>query len=47
VIRRAHLAAQTFDELLRAVKRKLKTIKYRTDVIDRCLAGTGRTLEPP
>jgi transposase len=42
-----NLGAQTFDELLRAVKRKLKSIQYRPDVINGCLAGTGLTLEPP
>ncbi|MEE1939983.1 hypothetical protein V1L54_11315 [Streptomyces sp. TRM 70361] len=41
-----NLAAQTSDELLREVKSKLKSLQYRSDVIDGCLAGTGLTLDP-
>ncbi|MEU1854343.1 DUF6207 family protein [Streptomyces sp. NPDC019990] len=36
-----NLAAADLGQLTRAVKRKLKTLQYRPEVIDGCLAGTG------
>ncbi|MET7319606.1 transposase [Streptomyces sp. NPDC005549] len=39
-----NLAAADLGQVTRAVKRKLKTLQYRPEVIDGCLAGTGLTL---
>jgi hypothetical protein len=39
-----NLAAADLSQITRAVKRKLKTLQYRPEVIDGCLAGTGLTL---
>ncbi|MFE7330816.1 transposase [Streptomyces sp. NPDC057565] len=36
-----NLAASDLTQVTRAVKRKLKQIQYRPDVIDGCLAGTS------
>ena len=39
--------AADLAHLTRVVKRHLKRIRYRPDLIDGCLAQTGLTLEPP
>ncbi|GAA2941655.1 hypothetical protein GCM10010518_30980 [Kitasatospora cinereorecta] len=39
-----NLAAADIGQVTRAVKRKLKMLQYRPEVIDGCLAGTGLTL---
>ncbi|MEU1690043.1 transposase [Streptomyces hirsutus] len=39
-----NLAAADLSQVTRAVKRKLKQIQYRPDVVDGCLAGTGLPL---
>ncbi|MFE2039704.1 hypothetical protein ACFXAZ_02050 [Streptomyces sp. NPDC059477] len=39
-----NLAAADLSQVTRAVKRKPKTLQYRPEVIDGCLAGTGLTL---
>ncbi|MFE1963253.1 transposase [Streptomyces sp. NPDC059479] len=39
-----NLAAADLTQITRAVKRKLKQIQYRPDVIDGCLAGTSLAL---
>jgi transposase len=36
-----NLAAADLSEITRAVKRRLKRIQYRSELIDGCLAGTG------
>jgi transposase len=36
-----NLAAADLAEITRAVKRRLKQIQYRPDLVDGCLAGTG------
>ena len=41
-----NFAATDLDRLVRIVKRKLKKIQYRPDLIDGCLAETGLTIEP-
>ena len=38
------LAAADLTQVIRAVKRKLKMLQYRPEIIDGCLAGTGLTL---
>ncbi|WP_393100168.1 transposase [Streptomyces sp. LN325] len=40
-----HLAAADLGQITRAVKRKLKMLQYRSEVIDGCLAGTGLVFE--
>lgn len=40
-------AAVSLDHLVRASKRKLKKIQYRSYLIDGCLAETGLTIELP
>ncbi|WP_455772866.1 IS630 family transposase [[Kitasatospora] papulosa] len=40
----SNLAAADLGQVTRAVKRKLKMLQYRPEVIDGCLAGTGLTL---
>ncbi|MEU1789178.1 hypothetical protein ABZ553_25580 [Streptomyces sparsogenes] len=40
-----NLAAADLSQITRAVKRKLKMLQYRPEVIDGCLAGTGMVLE--
>ncbi|GAA2359046.1 hypothetical protein GCM10010246_56230 [Streptomyces cuspidosporus] len=40
-----NLAAADLSQITRAVKRKLKMLQYRPEVIDGCLAGTGLALE--
>ncbi|MFE4256964.1 hypothetical protein ACFRU3_47690 [Streptomyces sp. NPDC056910] len=39
-----NLAAADLGQVTRAVKRKLKMLQHRPEVIDGCLAGTGLTL---
>ncbi|MFE9938249.1 transposase [Streptomyces hirsutus] len=39
-----NLAAAGLSQVTRAVKRRLKQIQYRPDVVDGCLAGTGLTM---
>jgi hypothetical protein len=39
-----HLAAADLGQITRAVKRKLKMLQYRPEVIDGCPAGTGLSL---
>jgi hypothetical protein len=41
-----NFAAADLDSLGRIVKRKLKKIQYRPDLINGCLAATGLTIEP-
>ena len=41
-----NFAAVDLDGLACIVKRKLKKIQYWPHLIDRCLAGTGLTIEP-
>lgn len=41
-----NLAAADLRQITRAVKRRLKQIQYRPDVVDGCLAGTGLSLDP-
>ncbi|WP_411146804.1 hypothetical protein [Streptomyces sp. x-80] len=36
-----NLAAADPSQITRAVKRRLKQIRYRPDAVDGCLAGTG------
>lgn len=43
----ADFAAADLHHLVRVTKRKLKKIQYRPHLIDRCLAATGLTIEPP
>ncbi|MFC4463807.1 transposase [Streptomyces xiangluensis] len=40
-----NLAAADLSQITRAVKRKLKMLQYRPEVINGCLAGTGLVLE--
>ncbi|WP_369392474.1 transposase [Streptomyces sp. CG1] len=40
-----NLAAADLGQITRAVKRKLKQIQYRPDLVDGCLAGTGLILD--
>ncbi|WP_310794852.1 transposase [Streptomyces sp. TLI_171] len=40
-----NLAAADLGQITRAVKRKLKQIQYRPDVVDGCLAGTGLIMD--
>ncbi|MFF3581614.1 hypothetical protein [Streptomyces mirabilis] len=39
-----NLAAADLGQITRAVKRKLKMLQYRPEVIDGCLAGTSMAL---
>lgn len=39
-----NLAAADLGQVTRAVKRKLKMLQYRPEVIDGCLVGTGLSL---
>ncbi|WP_370468473.1 hypothetical protein [Streptacidiphilus sp. P02-A3a] len=39
-----NLAAAELSQITRAVKRELKMLQYRPEVIDGCLAGTGLPL---
>ncbi|WP_329056515.1 hypothetical protein OG511_02515 [Streptomyces sp. NBC_01453] len=40
-----NLAAADLSQITRAVKRKLKMLQYRPEVIDGCLAGTDLALD--
>ncbi|MFF0191296.1 transposase [Streptomyces sp. NPDC005244] len=40
-----NLAAADLSQITRAVKRQLKMLQYRPEVIDGCLAGTGLVLD--
>jgi transposase len=40
-----NLAAADLGQITRAVKRKLKMLQYRPEVIDGCLAGTDLALD--
>ncbi|WP_455583808.1 IS630 family transposase [Kitasatospora cineracea] len=40
-----NLAAADLGQITRAVKRRLKRIQYRPDLVDGCLAGTGLVLD--
>ncbi|WP_406001040.1 transposase [Streptomyces sp. NBC_00829] len=40
-----NVAAADLSQITRAVKRKLKMLQYRPEVIDGCLAGTGLVLD--
>jgi hypothetical protein len=41
-----NLAAADLGQITQAVKRRLKQIQYRPDVVDGCLAGTGLSMDP-
>jgi hypothetical protein len=43
----ANFVAADLIGLTRIVKRKLKQLQYRPDLIDGCLAGTGLIMDPP
>ncbi|MEU2657917.1 hypothetical protein ABZ615_21645 [Streptomyces sp. NPDC007325] len=40
-----NLAAAELGQIARAVKRKLKMLQYRPEVVNGCLAGTGLALD--
>ncbi|AMW15033.1 hypothetical protein A4E84_39610 [Streptomyces qaidamensis] len=40
-----NLAAADLGQITRAVKRKLKMLQYRPEIIDGCLAGTELALD--
>ncbi|MEU2874710.1 transposase [Streptomyces olivoreticuli] len=40
-----NLAAAALSQITRAVKRRLKQIQYRPDLVDGCLAGTGLIMD--
>jgi transposase len=42
----SNVAVTTPEHLIRAVRHGLRTIHYRSDLIDGCLAGTGLALTP-
>lgn len=42
----SNVAFTTVDHLIRTVRRGLRKIQYRSDLIDGCLAGTGLRLHP-
>ncbi|MFD4522650.1 transposase [Streptomyces sp. NPDC058470] len=41
-----NLAAADLGQITRTVKRRLKQIQYRPDVVDGCLVGTGLSIDP-
>jgi hypothetical protein len=43
----ANFVATDLRGLVRIVKRKLKKIQFRPDLLNGCLAETGLALEPP
>uniref|UniRef100_A0AAU1I893 Transposase n=1 Tax=Streptomyces sp. NBC_00180 TaxID=2903632 RepID=A0AAU1I893_9ACTN len=43
----ANFVAADLGGLVRIVKRKLKKIQYRPDLINGCLTETGLVIEPP
>ncbi|MFE2179233.1 transposase [Streptomyces sp. NPDC059455] len=50
VLRRTVVANRAFadpDDLITAVRRGLRQLQYRPDVLDGCLTGTGLQREPP
>ncbi len=50
VLRRTTQANTAFtdpDHLIRWLRHGLRQIQYRSDIIDRCLTGTGLTLTTP
>lgn len=50
VLRRTTTANRAFadaQDLITAVRRGLRQLQYRHDVLDGCLTGTGLTLAPP
>lgn len=40
-----NLAAADLGEITSAVKRRLKKIQYRPDLVDGCIAATGLSLD--
>ncbi|MFF7441730.1 transposase [Streptomyces sp. NPDC008122] len=40
-----NLAAADLSQITRALKRRLKQIQYRRDLLDGCLAGTGLVMD--
>ncbi|MET9695254.1 winged helix-turn-helix domain-containing protein, partial [Streptomyces sp. NPDC006514] len=40
-----NLAAADLCQITRAVKRRLKQIQYRPDLVDECLSGTGLIMD--
>lgn len=40
-----NLAAADLGQITRVVKRRLKQIQYRPDLVDGCLAGTGLIMD--
>lgn len=40
-----NLAAADLGQITRAVKRRLKQIQYRPDLVDGCLTGTGLIMD--
>ncbi|MEU3296993.1 hypothetical protein ABZ722_32210, partial [Streptomyces longwoodensis] len=50
VLRRTTTANRAFadpDDLITAVRRGLRQLQYRHDVLDGCLTGTGLRRQPP
>ncbi|WP_254390684.1 transposase, partial [Streptomyces sp. AC550_RSS872] len=50
VLRRTTVANRAFadpDDLITAVRRGLRQLQYRPDVLDGCLTGTGLRRQPP
>ncbi|MGP3952289.1 transposase, partial [Streptomyces sp. 7N604] len=50
ILRRTTLANRAFadpEELIAAVRRGLRQLQYRSDVLDGCLTGTGLVPAPP
>ncbi|MFI2242447.1 transposase, partial [Streptomyces chrestomyceticus] len=50
ILRRTTLANRAFadpEDLITAVRRGLRQLQYRSDVIDGCLTGTGLIPTPP
>ncbi len=50
VLRRTTQANRAFtdpDDLVTTIRRGLRQLQYRPDVLDGCLTGTGLTLQPP
>lgn len=42
----SNLAFTSPDHLIQTIRRGLRTIQYRSDLIEGCLAGTGLSLTP-
>ncbi|MFI2242530.1 DDE endonuclease, partial [Streptomyces chrestomyceticus] len=50
ILRRTTLANRAFadpEDIITAVRRGLRQLQYRSDVIDGCLTGTGLIPAPP